>query len=274
MYEAYWSLAKKPFGGGCDTSLYYPSDAHQGALLKLRYAVESRHGAALLTGHAGVGKSLVSRMLLERSALVGDTVVLLTFPQMPAANLLAYLAHELKAPGQTIGREPPIDESVRIVSERLLENARAGKHAVIVVDEAHLLEGPRTFDALRLLLNVEHEGRAAVTLVFVGQPALLPIVDRMPQLEQRLAVKCLIRPLTLDETHAYVQHRLAAAGCEQALFDSAAIETLHAVAQGNPRDLNRLCDLSLLIGFADSAETITPERVEAVARELVQVSSD
>lgn len=274
MYEAYWSLAKKPFGGGCDTSLYYPSDAHQGALLKLRYAVESRHGAALLTGHAGVGKSLVSRMLLERSTLVGDTVVLLTFPQMPAANLLAYLAHDLKAPGQTIGREPPIDESVRIVSERLLENARAGKHAVIVVDEAHLLEGPRTFDALRLLLNIEHEGRAAVTLIFVGQPALLPIIDRMPQLEQRLAVKCLIRPLTLDETHAYVQHRLAAAGCEQPLFDSAAIETLHAVSQGNPRDLNRLCDLSLLIGFADSAESITPERVEAVARELVQVSAD
>jgi general secretion pathway protein A len=274
MYEAYWSLAKKPFGGGCDTSLYYPSDAHQGALLKLRYAVESRHGAALLTGHAGTGKSLVARMLLERSALVGDTTVLLTFPQMPAANLVAYLAHDLKAPDQVIGREPPIDESVRIVSERLLENARAGKHAVIVVDEAHLLDGPRTFDALRLLLNVEHEGRAAVTLVFVGQPAVLPVIERMPQLEQRLAVKCLIRPLSLDETHAYIQHRLAAAGSEHSPFDAAAVETVHAVAQGNPRDINRLCDLALLIGFADTAETITPERIEAVARELVQVSAD
>jgi general secretion pathway protein A len=71
-----------------------------------------------------------------------------------------------------------------------------------------------------------------------------------------------------------VQHRLSAAGCEHSPFDTAAVETLHAVAQGNPRDVNRLCDLALLIGFADSAESITPDRIEAVARELVQVSAD
>ena len=68
MYEAYWQLERKPFGSGCDTGFYYPGEAHQGTLLKLRYAVESRHGAALVTGHSGTGKSLVARLLAERVA--------------------------------------------------------------------------------------------------------------------------------------------------------------------------------------------------------------
>ncbi len=273
MYETYWHLRCKPFGGGCETALYYPSEAHQAALLKLRYAVESRHGAALLTGHAGVGKTLVTRMLLEGLDDATGPLVHLTFPQMPAANLLAYLACELQSPEGSIGREPPLDESVRTVQRCLTEGARAGRHALLVVDEAHLLE-PRTFETLRLLLNVEHEGRPAATIVFVGQPAILPLVERLPQLEQRLAVKCLLRPLLLDETHAYVQHRLQTAGAAQTIFEPAAVEAVHAAAQGIARDVNRLCDLALLIGFAEEAKSISPAIIESVAEELVNVSAD
>ena len=102
MYEAYWELERKPFGSGCETSLYYPGDAHQATLLKLRYAVESRHGAALVTGHSGVGKTLVTRLLAERLPQDCGPWVHLTYPQMPTANLLAYLAHELQTPGLSV----------------------------------------------------------------------------------------------------------------------------------------------------------------------------
>ena len=274
MYESYWELERKPFGSGCETELYYPGEAHQGTLLKLRYAVESRHGAALVTGHSGTGKTLIAKLLAERVAAECRPWVHLTFPQMPTANLLAYLAHELQAPGTSIGREPSIDESVRVVQTQLTENAKAGGHATIVVDEAHLLDGTRTFEALRLLLNFEHDGRPTCTLLFVGQPALLPMLERMPQLEQRLVVKCLLRALTVDETHAYVQHRLQTAGARRQIFEPESLDALRAVSQGIPRDINRLCDLALLIAFADGDTRITPERIEAVAAELVNVADD
>lgn len=273
MYEPYWNLRRKPFGGGCETALYYPGEGHQAALLKLRYAVESRHGAALLTGHAGVGKTMVVRLLAEKMGDGFAPPIHLTFPQMPAVNLLALLAAELNSAETPAGREPTIEQSVRLLQTRLLQTAQSGKHTTLVIDEAHLLE-PRTFEALRLLLNTEHEGHPTLTLVLVGQPAILPLLQRLPQLEQRLAVKCLLRPLSLEETHAYVQHRLQMVGADRTIFDSAAVETLHAVAQGIPRDINRLCDLSLLIGFADEATTITAERIEAVAGELVNVSAE
>ena len=274
MYEAYWELERKPFGSGCETALYYPGDAHQATLLKLRYAVESRHGAALVTGHSGVGKTLVTRLLAERLPQDCGPWVHLTYPQMPTANLLAYLAHELQTPGLSVGRESSIDESVRLIGEQLRENAKSGRHATIVVDEAHLLDGTRTFEALRLLLNFEHEGRPTVTIVFVGQPALMPLLERMPQLEQRLVVKCLLRPLSVDETHSYVQHRLQSAGAKRPIFESEALDALRAVSQGIPRDINRLCDLALLISFADGEHSITADRIEAVAAELVNVADD
>ena len=274
MYESYWSLQLKPFGGGCDVRAYYQGEAHQGALLKLRYAVESRSGAALLVGPAGVGKTLVARLLADRLPAESGPTIHLTFPQMPTAALLSYLACELGADVNAAREEASLDVSVRAVERKLLEIAATGKHTLLIVDEAHLLEGTRTFEALRLLLNIEYEGRPAATLVLVGQTSLLPTISRLPQLEQRLGVKCMLRALSHDETHSYVQHRLQAVGGAADLFDSDALDTVHAISQGVPRDINRLCDLALLLGFADEAQRIDAERIEAVARELVEVTGE
>ena len=43
---------------------------------------------------------------------------------------------------------------------------------MLVIDEAHLLDGVQTFEALRLLLNFEPGGKPALTLLLVGQPAV------------------------------------------------------------------------------------------------------
>ncbi|GAG08635.1 unnamed protein product, partial [marine sediment metagenome] len=63
MYESYWQLTTRPFDNGDDSRFYFPSESHQGALLKLRYAVENRRGGALLSGAAGLGKTLLANML-------------------------------------------------------------------------------------------------------------------------------------------------------------------------------------------------------------------
>jgi len=279
MYEAYWNLARRPFDGGGDLRAYYPGEAHQGTLLKLRYAVESRNGAALLTGNAGTGKTLVAKLLMDRLAAEFQPRIHLTFPQMSTPELMAYLAEELGAEGAgstgaANSGTPSLDRSVRSIERALTQNSAAGRHAVVVVDEAHLLDSTRTFEALRLLLNREHDGRPMLTLVLVGQPGLLPSLGRMPTLEQRMGVKCLLRSLTRDETHAYVQHRLQAAEGPTNLFLPEALDTVYAVARGVPREVNRLCDLALLLGFADEAKSIDAARIEAVAQELVDITVD
>ncbi|MHB8860877.1 MAG: ExeA family protein, partial [Pirellulaceae bacterium] len=207
MYETYWQLHAKPFENSSDTRFYYPAETHQAAHLKLRYAVENRRGAALLAGGSGLGKSLVVQSLLRQ---LGDTFTPrahLVFPQMPPDQLLAYLAESLtgESPG---GGTPPIQQSVRRIEQLLAANVQAGRHAVIVIDEAQDLVDNRALETIRLLLNFEHDARTALTVLLVGQPALLPVLDRMPELDERLAVKCLLRRLTLEESISYVHHRL------------------------------------------------------------------
>ncbi len=113
MYEAYWQLERRPFENSFDDACYYPGESHQGAVLKLRYAVENRQGAALLCGPSGSGKSLLVEHLRRHLPQNFRPFVHLVFPQMPAESLLLYLADELGAPAVAAGLSSAPMESSR-----------------------------------------------------------------------------------------------------------------------------------------------------------------
>ncbi len=269
MYTDYWDLHERPFENCADQRFYYPSEGHQGALLKLRYAIENRRGGALLTGGAGTGKTLLVGALKRQLGPACMPFVHLVFPQMSSRELLAYLAVELGAAAGD--RALAMDESVRALTQFLCENTARGQHAVVVIDEAQLLTEPGVLDTLRLLLNFEAATQPALALLLVGESMLLPAVSRLPMLEQRLSVKCLLRALTLDQTASYVNHRLVAAGASREIFLPDAIEALQQLTHGAPRQINRLCDLALLVGFAEELPAIGERQIEAVADELVTI---
>ena len=272
MYETYWQLREKPFENSADPAFYYPGESHQAALLKLRYAIENRRNAALLSGTCGSGKTLLVNMLRAMMGEKFSPLVHLVFPQMSTGELMAYLAEEFDA----TGGPPPhgLNESIRRIQQALAANSRAGRHAVLVVDEAHLLQDAQTFEALRLLLNFQTDGQPGLTLLLVGQPGILPQLARMPQWEERLAVKCLLRPFNEAETAAYVDHRLRVAGAERQIFEPEAYTALQELTHGVARQINRLCDLALLIGFAEERALISAEQIEAVCQELLAVTPE
>ena len=308
MYEAHWNLESRPFESGSDSRFYYPGASHQGALLKLRYAVENRRAAAVLCGTAGLGKTLLVQALATQLGETYTPVVHLVFPQMPSDELLAYLADELEAgvarsadeshSGGTAAttsseedqgaaadasrngtkhaanRISTVEQHVRRLQHALTQNARGGRHAVVIVDEAHLLAASGALETMRLLLNFEHESRPTMTLILVGAPSLLPALARFPELDSRMAVKCLLRSFTPEESLAYVDHRLSAAGARQPIFDRGAIHSVHALCNGNPQRINRLCDLALLIGYAEELHGIGTPQVEAIAQDLVAVTPE
>jgi type II secretory pathway predicted ATPase ExeA len=270
MYETYWHFDNKPFDNTSDPRFYYPGNSHQGAMLKLRYTIENRRGGAVVSGGAGLGKSLLINTLFRQLPKQYEPRVHLVFPQMSREQLLGYLADELAGTQDATPTES-VDHSVRRIENVLAENTRNDRHAVIAIDEAHLLHDMGTLETMRLLLNFETDMRPDLTLLLVGQPSLLASLDRMPGLEERLGVKCMLRPLSEDDTISYVSHRLTAAGSSHMIFDDTALNAIHALSNGIPRRINRLCDLALLIGFADEYSVVTAEHIESVADELVTV---
>jgi general secretion pathway protein A len=233
-------------------------------LLKLRYAIEHRCAAALLAGAAGLGKSLLIDALFEDLPDRCQPLIRVRFPQMTPAELLAYLAGELT------GNSNPasgVDQSLRTIQTTLTHNDRDGRQAILVIDEAHLLRDTETIETVRLLLNFE----PAWTVLLVAQPPFLPALERMPELEERIGVKCLLRYFALEETISYVSHRLLAAGAEDvhAIFTPDALEAIHTLSGGVPRRINRVCDLALLIGYAEEQPHITATDIDSVAEELL-----
>ena len=270
MYESHWHLQCKPFENCSDAAFYYPGESHQAALLKLRYAIENRRGGALLAGASGLGKTLVVNMLRGVLDERFSPMAHLVFPQMPADELLAYLADELTGSDDDSAGSSP-RRSVRRIERFLRENTEQGRHAVVVIDEAHLITDRHTLEAIRLLCNFEPAGQPALTVLLVAQPGLLPILERTEPLEERLSVKCLLRPFTEQETAGYVAHRLKVAGAKATIFEPDALAALHQLTHGVARRINRLCDLALLIGYAEQQTVVTAAQLEAVCQELVSV---
>ena len=271
MYLTHWQLDSRPFENAADTRFYYPGESQQTVLLKLRYAVESRQGAALLAGASGLGKTLLVQTLLTQLPEYCQPRARIVFPQMPADQLLATLADELT--GETMPGLPTIRDTIRRLTGFLAENTAAGRHAVVVIDEAHFLVDAGTLSTLRLLLNLECEGQLPLTLILVGQASLLPTLERWPDFEQRLAARCVLQRFTVDETAAYIEHRLRTAGARRTIFTPPAIDAIHRHTHGTPRKINRLCDLALVVGFAEDLRTMPADQIEAIVEELMSVAT-
>ncbi|MEN0111291.1 MAG: AAA family ATPase [Planctomycetota bacterium] len=274
MYLDYWQLHAKPFEtAGSADRFYYAGESHEGALSKVRYAVENGAGAIALAGPAGVGKTLLVRRLIEQLGDAAGRVVHLVFPEMSSRDLLAYLAERLDAPAVSETPTGAIEESVRRI-ERLAETlAGAARRPLVVIDEAHLLEDTGALETLRLVTNFRAGDASAFTLLLVGQMGLLSSVARKPAFDERLAVKTLLRGFTAEETAAYVACRLKAAGATRELFTAKALQQTHVLSSGCARRIDRVSDLALLVGFAERLPVIGAEQVESVHRELVTVGA-
>lgn len=259
MYEAHFGLSCRPFAETVDPSAFLPLPSREAALRRLRYGLERGMGPVLGFGPPGSGKTLLARTLARE---LGGPSVHLTFPAMPAAELLSYLADEFAAPAAA---GSGMAGSVRRVRAVLTSAATRGERWLLIVDEAHLIADPATFEALRLLLNFATSGPPDLALILIGGAEVL--LRLPPSLSDRLATRCLIGALNEPESAAYIAGRLAAAGASAPLFEPDALAALHRAADGLPRRLNRLADLALLIAYARDCPRPDRDAVLAAARE-------
>jgi general secretion pathway protein A len=90
-----------------------------------------------------------------------------------------------------------------------------------------------------------------------------------------VAVRCLLPAFSAEETTAYISHRLRqAAGSIEAIFDAEALEAVHQFSEGVPRRINALCDLALIVGYAQEQSMVNAALVESVYRELMPAAAN
>lgn len=278
MYSEHWNLERPPFENTLAPEFFFPSQTHQAALLKLRYLVENQKGAGVLVGSTGTGKTFVTKRLSHDLSQQAGPWLYFPFPQMSADDLLSDLAIRLAGESVLAGTPPhsllPRSSALRLIERSLEEHSRVGRHPVIVIDDAHLIDDPATLQALELLLNFQQPPQRVFSLILLGDRLLLSRLSRMPRFEERLAVRAMLHSLSADETARYIRFRLEIAGAKSSMFDPAALEEVARLSDGVPRRINRLADLALLVGYADGRRQITSSDVANVSEELTVVGVD
>jgi Rad3-related DNA helicase len=142
---------------------------------------------------------------------------------------------------------------------------------ILVVDEAHHLSA-EILEEIRLLTNLETSQQKLLQIVLAGQPELDQKLDshELRQLKQRIALRCHLDALSLNETREYMGRRLKIAGAPAGSADlfREAIEAVFRHSRGIPRLVNTICENALLSGYAKQAADDHPEIIDGVARDL------
>lgn len=265
MYEAFYGLRTKPFSLLPDPAFLYGSRKHQLALSALQYAVQSRLALSVITGEVGSGKTTLVRQLINE---LGDsvTVGLISNTHRGFGNLMQWVALAYGLPFK--GRDKV--ELYHDFVEFLCAEYAQGRHTLLIVDEAQNMDA-ETLEELRLLTNVNSDDHMVLQMLIVGQPELHETLKRheLRQLAQRISVACKLEPLDVNETAAYVRHRVAAAGGSPNLFHKNALRLIWSNSGGIPRVINTLCDLALVYGYADEKKQIDALLIADIARDRI-----
>jgi general secretion pathway protein A len=259
MVETFFGFKKTPFGDSPDSKQLFPSQAWSQAKARLQFLVE-HHGAGLLTGEVGAGKSTAARSFT--AALNPNLFKVMYLHWMPGSplDLLRQLALELDLePAHYRG------DLVRQISQAIVRlNQSKKQHPILICDEAQLLCHP-ALEQLPLLLNFDMDSSHYLTLLLVGQPLLrrtLSLQMHEP-LRQRIAVQYHLEGLSREELDADLAHQLKAAGVTQPLFDDTARQALYQASKGILRKVNKLALTALRIAAARKAalveESILPD---------------
>jgi general secretion pathway protein A len=266
MYLEYFGLREFPFSLAPDPRFLYLSAQHREALAHLLYGVRSEGGFVQLTGEVGTGKTTVCRCFLEQLP-PGTRAAVILNPALSAEELFAAICDEF----QIARPEGPasVKSSLDLINHYLLGVHAAGERAVLVIDEAQNL-GAAVLEQVRLLTNLETSSRKLLQIILMGQPELRATLARpeLRQLAQRITARFHLRPLTREETRAYVRHRLEIAGSGEELFPAAVIGKLRRLSRGVPRLVNILCDRALLGAFVQGKRKVESATLAQAAREV------
>jgi general secretion pathway protein A len=265
MVLDYYQLAEPAFGDTPDPRFLYLGGMHQEALASLVYGTENNRGFLALIAKPGMGKTSLLYQYLQgmrtraRTAFVFQT-------DCDSREFIRHILLDLNLDAS--GKDLPAMHDM--LNRLLMEEMRAGRRFVLVIDEAQNLE-EKVLESVRLLSNFETPWAKLMQIIIAGQPQLAKRLARpsMLQLRQRISMIIRIEPFTIEETRAYINHRLRAAGYQgSSPFTVGARRLIAERSGGIPRNINNICFNAMSIGCALKQKTIDQDIVLEVLADL------
>jgi type II secretory pathway predicted ATPase ExeA len=265
-YLDFYGLQIEPFSNAPNERFYYNSAQHAKALTRMMYIAETMKGLAVVVGDVGTGKTTLARKVLDSlpTEAYESALLVILHTEITQEWLLRRIAQQL-------GVDNPAKEKLQIIGQlyrRLLHLHEIGKKAVVLIDEAQMLNTKDLMEEFRGLLNLEVTAHKLITFIFFGLPEIEDTMALDPPLLQRVAMKIRLSTLTEEATKAYVIHRLAVAGNREMVFTDDALRRIFRYSDGFPRKINIICDNALFQGFLMRQRVIDDAIVQEMASDL------
>ena len=271
MYTSFFGFRAKPFNNKPELRFHYITPAYAENFNTIRRDIREHQEVLVLTGEAGIGKTLFLQRLVTASQNQDVHFISCPYSTLTFAELIDYVCEEL---GLTI-EHMSLPEKIQWLQASLMENLKQGKTIVLVIDDAHNISD-ETLGELLSFSSAQKNDDRFLQIFLIGLSELeekLHAVMSAPSAHKVAYYR--LWPLENDEVPKFIAQQLRAAGYQgNTIFTPSAVDRIAEYTKGSLRALSLLCDASLVIAYLQSSRQVTADIVDEAAQQHCLVPQD
>jgi type II secretory pathway predicted ATPase ExeA len=262
--QAHYGFTRMPFGRDLAPGMLHRHGAHNEAVARITWCIAER-SIGVITGEVGAGKTVSVRTVLAGLDASRHVIIYLPNPMIGVRGIHETVVATFGGTPDRSGSRLAAQSAAILAAER----DERGRTPVLVIDEAHLLRYEQ-LENIRMMTNHNIDADSPLACLLVGQPTLRRTMKLavLAALEQRVALRYTMPPMTSPETASYVSHHVKLAGRSDTLYSDDAVSLIHTTARGYPRAVNNLALQSLVAAFASGKATVDEQSARAAVTEV------
>ncbi len=266
-YLQFFGLSHDPFPVAPDNSIFFVSRFTNQILNNISQGILHRKGFMLLIGEVGLGKTTLSRRIIEilEENCVEVSLILQSFYQ--ETDLLKEINKDFGIENCEFDN---LSALMGQLTDFLLAKNQNNINCAIVIDDAQNLSY-KSLELIRMISNLEADRKKLVQVLLVGQPELMEKLNShgLRQLKNRVTVLQESRPLEKSELARYLRFKLAMAGdTGKIILKKGVVNKLYKITSGNLRMVNILMGIVLMSAFSDKTFIIKPKFIQQAGNTL------
>ena len=255
----FFGLYNNPFPVSPEEEKFYFSQHIEQVLTEIIFGINARKGFMILTGEVGLGKTTISRRIMNIIEEKGVETSLVFYTGFQDVELIREINRDFGQSTDSL----LFSDQMKLLYDFLVEQNRRGKNCAIIIDDAQNLDF-KSLELIRMISNLETGREKLVQILLVGQPELMDMLnsEELRQLRSRIVIQKEVKALTSEELKDYLSFKMNLAGNKgQIRIQKAALNKIYKLTKGNFRQVNLLMDRCLYVAFLHNTTEISKQIV-------------